>query len=531
MNELNASTNLKIIGLEKPLADQIEPSVWASIEDEKKKKRQGIILAEPGLEAQQQFKGIEAAAGNLINAKLSRLEITIPPFEPVTYATNPKGDNREGYYDPLVGAVVYTNRPVADFDKYSTIAHAVSHLSTKNEVRQYMSSDKDAPHQTWSSGAEVAGNKNTLGGALEEGMATMDQVDFFNTYLQINFPDEYAKRRRAAESKEIKKQVERMVENRRYGEVNALTLVPFVVLETHNRPVLGPKVVAILDVVRLKEYLLARKMCDVLGKSLAGDKIMRPDEYIQLGRDLIDKDRYLRTQDAHRGIVAVMGSAFEDPKERSGDIHDKNPDARGLGRIGLGGIRARTIFAAKANDETSIDKAMAMFGYITPPAKPLIEPVQPKRPSAYQTYIEATPPTPVTPLERPQATPREPESTPASQGDALQAQAGEPVFVREPQAPAVETASLEPPQIVQMPPEPGQAGPTTPENPRLNVLRESLGVEERKLIAAQNRLDDILSRHLDREMDSAEVERRAIEEYEGRIYSLTSEINQIIHPS
>ncbi|MEK9207904.1 MAG: hypothetical protein AAB922_05445, partial [Patescibacteria group bacterium] len=121
MNELNASTNLKIIGLEKPLADQIEPSVWASIEEEKKKKRQGIILAEPSLETQQQFKGIEAAAGNLINAKLSRLEITIPPFEPVTYATNPKGDNREGYYDPLVGAVVYTNRPVADFDKYSTI--------------------------------------------------------------------------------------------------------------------------------------------------------------------------------------------------------------------------------------------------------------------------------------------------------------------------------------------------------------------------------------------------------------------------
>lgn len=432
-----------------------------------------------------------------------------------------------------------------DFDKLSTIAHAVSHLSTRNkdEARQYMSSqDEHAPRRLWTKGAELVGNRQPLGGALEEGMATLDQVDFFNTYLQINHPQEYARRRQAAESLDIQKQVQKLMSKRLYGEISPLAIAPFIVLESHHRRVRGTKIVPTLDVIGLKRYLFARKMCEVLGKSLAPDQILGQDGAIQLGRDEIDKDRYLRTQDAHRKIVEAMGggAVVADRKVASEEIHGDHYGRIGQQMIGQGGKRARMIFTAKANDDTSIDKAMAMFRYVKPRSGSLVNPDQSSPRNLSREWAEAAPPAPI----EPDQSYNEPPS--ASQGLTLQGQTGvepaaaevDPAPMVEVQAPVVESSAkvvekMLPPIAVppteNQPPTPGVgAREVAPlESDPNGVLRSQLAFATREL---DDKLDRIRRIHEGEYVGVPEIEERLVDKYRADIERIEAEIAANIPP-
>lgn len=56
---------------------------------------------------------------------------------------------------------------------------------------------------------------------------------------------------------------------------------------------------------QLKEYLFARKLCQLVGKNSNTDTNV--SEMIQLGRSALDRERYIRSADAHRKIVSIVG--------------------------------------------------------------------------------------------------------------------------------------------------------------------------------------------------------------------------------
>ncbi len=539
-------TELSIIGAGDFTA-QVESNVWATIEEEKKKRIEGITLAELTPDQKARFETVEKAAAAFINAKLNRLELPSQKIEGVIYATNHKKDRKEGYYDPLVGGVLYANKPVTDFDKYSSAAHLVSHLSTRSEVRRYMSAqDRNAPRQTWAMGSEQIGDKKVLGEAIEEGMAVLDQVDFFNGFLNAGFPDEFEQRQKLANSPDIKKQVEEAFSQRLYGEISSHEIAPFVVLETDHKShrIIGArKPKPTLDVLRLQEYLFAKKLCVTLGKSISRGLPDSDGQIMKLGRDLIERDRYRGTHDSYAKIVEVMSGAIpRDRTERSNMIHGESRGLPVLHQLALGSQRARTLFNTKGYDKNEIDVAMATFRYIVPETPPLIPLNQPGRKSPLLQRIESTPvipPTPViqlnsAPREEMPAAAREPESAPRPNTEEDGDDLDEP-------PPAVQAAPVVAPQVstagqeaqpnnntqAREQREPRSRRERQPVDTRVGDLRARLRVEEGKLERAKNRLAEILERYPDREDESAEAERQAIELSESRIYDLSMDLEML----
>lgn len=291
-----------------------------------------------------QVREVESAACDHITAKMRRLgvpEDKIPNLPAVQYAKKrePEDDKRKGYYASITNMpVVFVDNKFGDFfDVLTAIPHELTHASVSREVRLYFPENLSKPLESeYAGGMEVIGGQKKKASGIEEGMTYLDEVDFFNTYLKEKYPLKYQKRREWSVSKRLER-YRNKIDQTLYGSLTPDLLTPFVVAAGPTIPLLNkalhlPQIDTELSV---KEYIFARKLCEIIGRNAANSENaadIDTEEAISRGRDILDRDRYLRTGGAHRAIVKV-----------------------------LGGSNAKAVFALKAHDEEHIDDAMRIL--------------------------------------------------------------------------------------------------------------------------------------------------------------------------
>lgn len=320
MAETNG-TEIKIFGVDSQQHDLVK-SAYQEVQAEISEKAQSNLLRLTlSPERLAKVREVETAADEYILSKMRRLgvpENKLPIIPHVQYARKPKGEFRAtgGFHSPISHMVVVFEREFGDFfDTLSVIAHEKSHASVSSEIRLYFPEDKteDLTSAT-ASGMEVIGNRQNRASAIEEGMVIFDQTDFFNTFIKNKFPDECNKRLKWAMSGELRRRELRNIDQTLYGTLTPDLIAPFVLGTGPTIPFIGISLYTpMLDTaeqVQLKEYLFTRKLCEIVGReaSITTERSqIDTEEAIQIGRDILDKDRYLRTNEAHRKIVKVLG--------------------------------------------------------------------------------------------------------------------------------------------------------------------------------------------------------------------------------
>lgn len=263
-----------------------------------------------------QARETEIAAKEYLLAKMRRLGVPegkLPNLPEVQFALRPKGKYEEeggNYFSTTNIATVFKGGLFNDFfDSFSTVAHELSHASVAREVRFYFPGGK-LDDLSLAGGMEIIGNRKRKASIIEEAMVILDEADFFHTFLKTRFPADYQKRLRWSTPERLRRVGYQEIDQSLYGELPAYLIVPFVTAVGPTIPVLGQSLhlPSLQPVSNLKEYLFGRKLCEVLGKDALGDKgDIDTEEAIRVGRDILDRDRYLRTNDAHRRIVKIVG--------------------------------------------------------------------------------------------------------------------------------------------------------------------------------------------------------------------------------
>lgn len=335
------SPDIKIFGLPQERHDSVKVAALRAREDSAQEKLAKLSPAKLSHEQRAQFSEIDTAADQFIFLKMTRLGIPedkFPVFQPANYIHRPKhaeGDTGGTFSRVSRIVSVYEKNPMMSFfDILSITAHEKSHASVGQEVRFYFPNDESISSFATSQGAELVGNHQTLGEAIEEGLTIADEVDFFNLVLKDKYPVEYDKRIKWVQDYKIKRVIDSL-DPKVWGNITPELIAPFIIEagpRMFGRPILPTPVLSTLG--SLKEYLFSRKLCELIGKDELGiedESKTETEEVIQAGRDILDKDRYLRTHDAHRRIVKI-----------------------------LGGEKAKALFQFKAHDP-NIDQAMGLL--------------------------------------------------------------------------------------------------------------------------------------------------------------------------
>lgn len=85
-------------------------------------------------------------------------------------------------------------------------------------------------------------------------------------------------------------------------------MIPFVIPYSPKYGVIKLGTTPIIKDDRLKDFIFTRRLSSVIGKNLLGKDQQHSDtDYIQAGRDYLDKNRYKRSYDAHRKLVEIFG--------------------------------------------------------------------------------------------------------------------------------------------------------------------------------------------------------------------------------
>ncbi len=285
--------------------------------------------------------GVEVATQEYFAVKMHRLGIPenlISPLPNVQYAiSQPDGKSRGDYNSAHDMPVVYVDGFIANgsrnfFDVLSTIVHELGHASVNQELRFYFSEDPEGFEGIIPAiGLEAIGNRKLKATGIEEGMVLFDEVDFFNTYLKKMFPKEYAKRYKWSKGSFVVDHVARLLNL----PIEYTSLTPFLRESGHAFPIIGDffQKTLINSLTMFKEYMFTKKLCEIVGRNSVGQgEKIDAEEAIQYGHDILDRDRYIRSHQAHRAIVHA-----------------------------LGGKNAKAIFQLKAHDKEHIDEAMKIL--------------------------------------------------------------------------------------------------------------------------------------------------------------------------
>lgn len=311
--------------------------------------RSKLIPASLKPESLQSLKMIEEAAHGYFRSKFEKLGIPnseTAPFPPVYYAKKDKtitkkekGEKREkaGYFDTMTGlCVVYANEKGEDvYDSYGIVAHELSHATVFGDARYNFPEDKSKGLQTVNARGVglVGGDFKHLGKGMEEGLIYLDQVEFVNQHVSKMHPSEYTKRRNwAQENQRLLIRYISKIDQKIYGQLTPELIAPFI--DTIGPGFTNKIRVPNLETEALKEFMFARKLCEVVGRRMPPPiENIKPDDAIKRGRDLLDKERYARTGEVHRTIVNI-----------------------------LGGKNSKDLFALDAHaDATAIDSVMSML--------------------------------------------------------------------------------------------------------------------------------------------------------------------------
>lgn len=290
--------------------------------------RQARLTEEQSVQAKQ----VEQATRQYFLAKMRRLglpEESLLNLPEVHYTVRQGKQEKEmaGQYRSITNIVevfAKDNMMTTDFfDKLSNIAHELSHALVSREVEYYfpeVTSSKLV--SAYAGGLEFIDDHMTRGSGIEEGMVIFDQADFFHAHLKDMFPKDYQRRKsitnpddsgrmRLIGSERLRKEYRREIDQSLYGSFNPDHVHPFVIFSAPNLPMFRKwQSPMISSPLVLKEYLFARKLCELVGRNASDPTdpmAIDVGEAVRIGREILDKDRYLRTGEAHRRIIETLG--------------------------------------------------------------------------------------------------------------------------------------------------------------------------------------------------------------------------------
>ncbi len=227
----------------------------------------------------------------------SRLR-TIPEVSYVRSPIKAKGkpDATGASYTTFGFPLVHIGTPKDLLNASINTAHELSHLATQREIWTYWK-DQGKTKPTISKavakmGAETIANRELLGNGIENGLAILDSVDIYYTALQELFPKEAQRRKEALSSKEIQRQMQRL-DRSLFGPVDRLRIEPF--LEFYAMPLSGTH--AAIHEKLWSNARVVEELC----------RTISPQQRIDHGRALLDKDRFTGHHDGLREIVRIFG--------------------------------------------------------------------------------------------------------------------------------------------------------------------------------------------------------------------------------
>lgn len=308
--------NIKIYGFPQEKHAELASLICSNVLKNKAEYKTTLISANLTPDALKRLTEVEKATHTYFTEKFKKLNI--PEYESIAfpeivYAKKKDSEKKlqasAHFHQPTGLCIVWPNEKGTDiYDSYASIAHELSHGSTKRESRYSFPKDKATEKyqevQTLGLGI-VGGNFKSLGVGIEEGMAYFDQVDFSNQYLSNMYPAEYNKRKNWI--KALKRDVLE-IDQKIYGKLTPEILVPFIRAEGLKVDFLKGIRVPVLQIKALKEFMLTRKLCEIVGRKASPVTTNIPsDEAIKRGREILDKERYTRTGDAHREVFKILG--------------------------------------------------------------------------------------------------------------------------------------------------------------------------------------------------------------------------------
>lgn len=216
-----------------------------------------------------------------------------------------------GYWDPFkrIGYVEGNPDSVDLLGICLGTVHEKSHGLGRTELRIYLGKKPDAG---FAQGITTIGNRQTRALVLEEGLADMDAVEFYQKHGSRLFLGDIERRLSALlESPEIRAEVEWV--NSSYGPVDEKIIAAYV-----RRQREGNDIKTYICSVAIGCYRLTEEVCRTIGHVLAkeaGKGDIPESEKIQLGRDLLDRDKFpqlrngkdLQSNEGLKTIVRVLG--------------------------------------------------------------------------------------------------------------------------------------------------------------------------------------------------------------------------------
>lgn len=196
------------------------------------------------------------------------------------------------------------------------LAHELSHAQTKSETRidwDYQGGEPTKVREAKKVGIEVIGRGETRAGAIENGLAVMDNVDFYYQVLSKMFADEVERRKQTNLLEKIK--LERVLSNLNksvYGPVTWVEAEPFRIkgrgrkegAPTNIRPYKS------LGVSGLKSYRFIQELCRIVGyeqtKRYGASQSLSID-LVSEGRKVLDRDRFTGSHEGLKMIVKIFG--------------------------------------------------------------------------------------------------------------------------------------------------------------------------------------------------------------------------------
>lgn len=205
--------------------------------------------------------------------------------------------------------VVYVDGDEDLLSLATTQAHELSHKLTRSELRFHWSEVTGGiKSATIVDGLKRARSDGVHFDALENGLATLDNVDIYFLSLQRLFPDLAQRHRDIVQRGPIEEEL-RMMNWSRFRPIPMLRADPFVSLCASTNPGDEPESFGFKR-VGLETYRFIEEVCKTLGYSTlhaTSPTQFTDSELIQKGRDILDYDRYTKSNEGLKAIVRIFG--------------------------------------------------------------------------------------------------------------------------------------------------------------------------------------------------------------------------------
>lgn len=188
-------------------------------------------------------------------------------------------------------------------------AHELGHASGKQQWRLQWS-EGELMHFIDIVGLDRRNLKQRFFAGVENGLNLMDQVDIYYLYHQRIFPYEARLRVKAANNEPVVQQVAHL-DATVFGPIKKDQIAPFISsVELHQGRQKRPKKIVRIDTDPIKNYRFIQEVCRTLGfvESQKSRQVNNENEkLIQIGRDMLERDRYAGTTASLRDLVHIFG--------------------------------------------------------------------------------------------------------------------------------------------------------------------------------------------------------------------------------